>query len=98
MKTFITESELKNRIAKLKAYTDIIAEEKEEDDDKKENEPLKGDQSELDADKDGDIEKDDLADLRAEKKNESAPIGESVGFCNDDSLVRILAITNRVIK
>jgi hypothetical protein len=97
MKTFITESELKNRIAKLKAYTDIIAEEKEEDD-KKEKEPLKGDQTELDADKDGDIEKDDLADLRAEKKNESAPIGESVGFCNDDSLIRILAITNRVIK
>jgi hypothetical protein len=94
MKTFITESELKNRIAKLKAYTDIIAEEEED----KDKEPLKGDQTELDADKDGDIEGDDLADLRAEKKNESAPIGESVGFCNDDSLIRILAITNRVIK
>ena len=92
MKTFITESELKNRVAKLKAYTDIVAEEKA---DKK---PLKGDQTELDADKDGDIEGDDLADLRADKKNESAPIGESVGFCNDDSLIRILAITNRVIK
>jgi len=96
MKTFITESELKNRIAKLKAYTDIIAEEEEDED--KDKEPLKGDQTELDADKDGDIEKDDLADLRAKKKNESAPIGESVGFCNDNSLIRILAITNRVIK
>jgi hypothetical protein len=97
MKTFITESELKNRVAKLKAYTDIISEE-EDDEDKEDKEPLKGDQTELDADKDGDIEKDDLADLRASKKNESAPIGESVGFCNDNSLIRILAITNRVIK
>jgi hypothetical protein len=97
MKTFITESELKNRVAKLKAYTDIISEEKD-DEDKEDKEPLKGDQTELDADKDGDIEKDDLADLRAGKKNESAPIGESVGFCNDNSLIRILAITNRVIK
>ena len=92
MKTFITESELKNRVEKLKAYTDIIAEEK------KDKKPLVGDQEELDADKDGDIEGDDLADLRDKKKNESAPIGESIGFCNDDSLVRILAITNRVIK
>ena len=92
MKTFITESELKNRVEKLKAYTDIIAEEK------KEKKPLTGDQEELDTDKDGDIEADDLADLRDKKKNESAPIGESIGFCNDDSLVRILAITNRVIK
>jgi hypothetical protein len=92
MKTFITESELKNRVEKLKAYTDIIAEEK------KEKKSLTGDQEELDTDKDGDIEADDLADLRDKKKNESATIGESVGFCNDDSLVRILAITNRVIK
>jgi hypothetical protein len=92
MKTFITESELKNSVAKLKAYTDIIAEEK------KDKKPLKGDQGELDTDDDGDIEADDLADLRDKKKNESAPIGESVGFCNDDSLIRILAITNRVIK
>ena len=98
MKTFITESELKNRVAKLKAYTDIISEEEE---DKK---PLKGNHSELDADKDGDIQKDDLADLRDEKKEEDdapiggAPIGESVGFCNDNSLIRSLAITNRVIK
>ena len=34
------------------------------------NEDLKGNQTKLDVDKDGDIEADDLADLRAGKKNE----------------------------
>jgi len=49
------------------------------------NEALKGDQHELDVDKDGDIEGDDLADLRAGKTNEdisaelpSAPIPSSI--------------------
>lgn len=39
--------------------------------------PLKGGQKKLDADKDGDIEADDLADLRA-KKNEGAYLGKAM--------------------
>jgi len=39
----------------------------------------------------------DQHDAETARLNRS-PVGESVGFCNDDSLVRILAITNRVIK
>ena len=42
---------------------------KEEEDKMKDKKPLKGDQDELDADKDGDIEADDLKDLRKNGKN-----------------------------
>ena len=48
------------------------------------NEALKGDQHKLDVDGDGDIEADDLADLRAGKKaNESAGCGCGCGGCNE---------------
>jgi len=52
---------------------------------KAKNESLKGDQHELDVDGDGDIEADDLADLRAGKKakNESADCGCGCGGCSE---------------
>jgi phage shock protein A len=113
MKTFITESELKNRVEKLKAYTDVIAEAEKKTMSRaaKGNEKYgKDGMKELaDAGRDGASEeeldkirdKHDKYDESVDAQEESldaSPIGESVGFCSDDSLVRILAITNRVIK
>lgn len=55
--------------AKKKAEAEKVSEAKK---------PLKGGQKKLDADKDGDIEADDLADLRAKKKNEGTYLGKAM--------------------
>jgi phage shock protein A len=114
MKTFITESELKNRVEKLKAYTDVIAEaekktmsraakgnEKYGKDGMKELAAAGRDgasEEELDKIRDKHDKYDESTNDTQEESLDASPIGESVGFCSDDSLVRILAITNRVIK
>ena len=143
MKTFITESELKNRVEQLKAYTDIVNENQNSnlevgkfyivsdygngihsrdfdsyDEARKvlvsmggraydeyfisqwdgvnlkpyeEDDEVSSDQMSHTVDRDAEPE-------HHPNKSNEFNIGESVGFCNDDSLVRILAITNRVIK
>ena len=57
------------------------------------NEALKGDQHKLDVDGDGDIEADDLADLRAGKKadesvNESTDCGCGCGGCSSSKSIK----------
>jgi hypothetical protein len=143
MKTFITESELKNRVEKLKAYTDIVNENQNSNlevgkfylvsdygngihsrdfdsyDEAREvlvsmggraydeyfisqwdGENLKPYEEDDEVSSDQmshKVDRDAEPEHHSNKSNEFN-IGESVGFCNDDSLVRILAITNRVIK
>lgn len=58
-----------------------------------ESKKLKGNQKKLDADHDGDIEADDLADLRASKKNEGTYLGKAMSegkkcpICHKDPCV-----------
>ena len=155
MKTFITESELKNRVEKLKAYTDIVNENQNsnlevgkfylvsdygngihsrdfdsydearkvlvsmggraydeyfisqwdgenlkpyEEDEMDETLATNPDGTPYVTDIDPDQHDAETARLNRATNPNQSNIGESVGFCNDDSLVRILAITNRVIK